>query len=174
MAQINANFSSADDISSDEETQGGESESDVLKEVRQREESSATDEDGECFPQSSTLAVVHSFQKSRAPPVSVWITCPVYAAVFISQLTNLAATFSLIASSIEGLTADCLCALGEGSDSDSDSDSSDAVRDHKARHRLLQHKLSLDDTTSKDKAASEVERRSGRKDSRAGSRKPAP
>lgn len=50
LAQINANFSSTDDISSDSETQGDESDSDGHKEVRQREESSAIDEDGKCFP----------------------------------------------------------------------------------------------------------------------------
>lgn len=49
LAQINANLSSGDDISSSDETQEDESDSDGLKEVRRREERSATDEDGECF-----------------------------------------------------------------------------------------------------------------------------
>lgn len=99
LAQINANFSSGDDISSDDETQEDESDSDGLKEVRQREERGATDEDGE----------------------------------------------------------------------GSVSDSSESTSEHKARHHLLQHKLSLDDAASKDKAAAEVEKRSQRKDPRAGS-----
>lgn len=69
----------------------------------------------------------------------------------------------------EELTADCLSAAGEGSVSDS----SDSTSEHKARHHhLLQHKLSLDDAASKDKAAAEVEKRSQRKDPRAGSCKP--
>lgn len=49
LAQINANFSSGDDISSDDETQEDESDSDGLKEVRQRGERAATDEDGKSF-----------------------------------------------------------------------------------------------------------------------------
>lgn len=66
--------------------------------------------------------------------------------------------------------ADCLSAAGEGSDSES----SDSMCEHKARHHLLQHKLSLDGATSKGKAVTEVERRSQKKDSRAGSCKQAP
>lgn len=65
----------------------------------------------------------------------------------------------------EELTADCLSAAGEGSVSES----SDGTREHKARHHLLQHKLSLDSAVSKDKAAAEVERRSQRKDPRVSS-----
>lgn len=69
----------------------------------------------------------------------------------------------------EELTADCLSAAGEGSVSDS----SDSTSEHKARHHLLQHKLSLDDAVAKDKAAAEAEKRSQRKDPRAGSCKPS-
>lgn len=69
----------------------------------------------------------------------------------------------------EELTADCLSAAGEGSVSDS----SDSTSEHKARHHLLQHKLSLDDAVAKDKAAAEAEKRSQRKDPRASSCKPS-
>lgn len=58
LAQINANFSSGDDISSDDETQGDESDSDGLKEVRQREESAATDEDGKCVSSKQHTASI--------------------------------------------------------------------------------------------------------------------
>lgn len=56
LAQINANFSSGDDISSDDETQEDESDSDGLKEVRQRRERAATDEDGKSFSSKQRAA----------------------------------------------------------------------------------------------------------------------
>lgn len=49
LAQIKANYSSGDDISSDEETQEEGSESDGEKEVKQRNEDNATDENGKTF-----------------------------------------------------------------------------------------------------------------------------
>lgn len=49
LAQIKANYSSGDDISSDEETQEEGSESDGDKEVKQRNEGNATDENGKIF-----------------------------------------------------------------------------------------------------------------------------
>lgn len=49
LAQIKANYSSGDDISSDEETQEEGSESDGDKEVKQRNEDNATDENGKTF-----------------------------------------------------------------------------------------------------------------------------
>lgn len=47
LAQIKANYSSDDDISSDEETQESESEGD--KEVKQGNEDNGTDENGKSF-----------------------------------------------------------------------------------------------------------------------------
>lgn len=49
LAQIKANYSSGDDISSDEDTQEEGSESDGEKEVKQRNEDNATDENGKTF-----------------------------------------------------------------------------------------------------------------------------
>lgn len=49
LAQIKANYSSGDDISSDEETQEEGSESGGDKEVKQRNEDNATDENGKTF-----------------------------------------------------------------------------------------------------------------------------
>lgn len=49
LAQIKADYSSGDDISSDEETQEDESESEGEKEVKQGNEDSGTDENGKMF-----------------------------------------------------------------------------------------------------------------------------
>lgn len=58
MAQIKANYSSGDDISSDEETQEDESESEGDKEVKQSNEDNATDENGKyAFVLSRTFVV---------------------------------------------------------------------------------------------------------------------
>lgn len=46
LAQIKANYSSGDDLSSDEETQEDESESDADKKVKQGNEDNSTDENG--------------------------------------------------------------------------------------------------------------------------------
>lgn len=57
LAQIKANYSSGDDISSDEETQEDESESEG-DEVKQSNEDNATDENGKyAFVLSSTFVV---------------------------------------------------------------------------------------------------------------------
>ncbi|XP_029376110.1 transcriptional regulator ATRX-like [Echeneis naucrates] len=53
LAQIKANYSSGDDISSDEETQEDDSESDDAKEVRPDNEDSGTDDNGEELPSES-------------------------------------------------------------------------------------------------------------------------
>lgn len=49
LAQIKANYSSGDDLSSDEETQEDESESDADKKVKEGKEDNSTDENGK-FP----------------------------------------------------------------------------------------------------------------------------
>ncbi len=49
LALIKANYSSGDDISSDEETQEDESESEWDKEVKQSSEDSGTEENGKSF-----------------------------------------------------------------------------------------------------------------------------
>lgn len=46
LAQIKANYSSGDELSSDEETQEDESESDADKKVKQGNEDNSTDENG--------------------------------------------------------------------------------------------------------------------------------
>lgn len=49
LAQIKANYSSGDDISSDEETQEEESELEVSKEVKQGSSDKGTDQSGKWF-----------------------------------------------------------------------------------------------------------------------------
>ena len=49
LAQIKASYSSGDDISSDEETQEDDSESEGEKEVKQGKEDNGTNENGKFF-----------------------------------------------------------------------------------------------------------------------------
>lgn len=62
LAQIKANYSSGDDISSDEETQEDESESDGDQEVKQGKKDKATDENGKSSLWASSCA---SFKKHK-------------------------------------------------------------------------------------------------------------